>query len=110
MNRNLNIEESLKRSGINPGTRVKCAVLAKYAEQYGRERREATDAFGFWRRRVPLYAAAAFALVVAGLSFVGGQKLSQPEQSAARDAIHVQDSLANAEIERSWHYAPRDVL
>jgi hypothetical protein len=59
---------------------------------------------------VPLYLACVFILVAAGLSFMGGRKLTQPERSAAENTEFVQDSLAAAAINQSWYYAPRDVL
>lgn len=110
MSRKLDIEDLLMRFRSEPSARVKRAVLARYAERYGRGRRGTAGAIGLWRRPVPLYVAAALVLVAAGLSFMGGRTLSRPERIAGSAPIAVQDSLVGKALEQSWHYAPRDVF
>jgi|WetSurMetagenome_2_1015567.scaffolds.fasta_scaffold28788_4 hypothetical protein len=110
MNRKLDIEDMLKRFRKEPDPRVKRAVLARYAERFDREQRATARAERLWRRPVPLYMAAALAIVVAGISFIAGQKHSRPAHTARSESTAVQDSLANAVINQSWHFAPRDVL
>ncbi len=104
------IEDLLMRFRNEPSARVKRAVLARYAERYGRGRHVATGAIRLSRKPVPLYVAAALVVVAAGLSFMGGQRLSRPERIAGSASIAAQDSLAREVLDRSWHYAPRDVL
>jgi len=109
MNTKLNIEELLKRFRSEPGPRVKRAVLSKYAERCGRTR-GAANAAPFWRRSVPLYFAAALIVVIAGLSFVGGQTLSRREGSPKDSSIIVQDTLTDAAPEQQWYCAPSDLF
>ena len=109
MNAKLNIEELLKRFRSDPSPRVKRAVLSKYAERCGRRRR-AADAEQLWRRSVPLYFAATLIVVAAGLSFIGGQKLSRREGSPEDSSIVMQDTLAGTALEQRWNYAPSDVF
>ena len=110
MNRKLDIEDMLKRFRKEPGPLVKHAVLARYAERFGREQRATARVGRLWQRPVPLYMAAALAIVFAGISFIAGQKHSRPMRTARSESTAVQDSLANAVINQSWRVAPRDVL
>jgi hypothetical protein len=109
MNMKLDIENLLKRFRGDPSPRVKRAVLSKYAERHGRMRGTA-DAARFWRKSVPLYFAAGLIVVVAGLSFVGGQTLSRREGSPKDSSITMQDSLTDAAPELQWYYAPSDLF
>ena len=109
MNAKLDIEELLKRFRSEPSPRVKRTVLSRYAERCSRTRGVA-GAAKLWRRPVPLYFAAALIVVAAGLSFVGGQKLSRAERSAKEASAYAQDTLTSAALEQRWQFAPRDVL
>jgi hypothetical protein len=109
MNRKWDIEDLLMRFRITPGARVKRAVLSKYAERHGRAR-GAAGAIAVWRRPVPLYIAAAFVLLAAGLSFIGGQRLSRAERIAGSASIAMQDSLIGEALKQSLQFAPRDVF
>jgi hypothetical protein len=110
MSKKPTIEDLLMRFRNDPSAHVKRAVLARYAERYGRGRHGATGATRLWRKPVPLYVAAALVVVAAGLSFVGGQRFSRPERIAGSAPIAAQDSLVREALDQSWHYAPRDVL
>jgi len=105
----LDIENLLKRFRSEPSPRVKRAVLARYAERRGHAKGAAAAA-PFWRRSVPLYFAAALVVVVAGLSFVGGQTLSRREGRPADSSLAVQDSLLDRALKQQWYCAPSDVL
>jgi hypothetical protein len=109
MNVKLDIEELLKRFRSEPSSRVKRTVLSRYAERCSGAQ-EIAGAAKLWRRPVPLYFAAALIVVAAGLSFVGGQKLSRAERSAKEASAYVQDTLTGAALEQQWQFAPRDVL
>jgi hypothetical protein len=109
MNRKLDIEDLLMRFRIIPGARVKRAVLAKYAERHGRARGGA-GTINLWKRPVPLYLAAALIVLAAGLSFIGGQKLSRSERTAESPSIAMQDSLIRVTLKQSLQFAPRDVF
>ena len=109
MNTKLNIEDMLKRFRIDPAPRVKRAVLSKYSERCGRASRGA-NAVPFWRRSVPLYFAAGLIVVIAGLSFFGGQKLSRREGSLKDSSIAMQDTLPDMAPEQQWYYAPSDIF
>lgn len=109
MNAKLDIEELLKRFRSEPSLRVKRTVLSRYAERCSRARRVA-GATELWRRPVPLYFAAALIVVAAGLSFVGGRKLSRAERSAQEASAYAQDTLTGAAPEQQWQFAPRDVF
>jgi len=103
------IENLLKRFRIEPSPRVKRAVLSKYAESRGRAR-GTPHAAPLWRRSVPLYFAAALIVVVAGLSFVGGQTLSRRQGRLPDASLAVQDSLLDRALEQQWYCAPSDLL
>jgi hypothetical protein len=109
MNRKLDIEDLLMRFRITPGARVKRAVLSRYAEHY-RPARGAAGTMRGWRRPVPLYVAAALVVLAAGLSFIGGQKLSRSERTAESPSIAMQDSLIRVTLKQSLQFAPRDVF
>lgn len=109
MNAKLDIEELLKRFRSEPSPRVKRTVLSRYAGRCGRARRVA-GAAELWRKPVPLYFVAALIVVAAGLSFVGGQKLSRVERSAEESSAYMQDTLSGVAPEQQWQFAPRDVL
>ena len=109
MNRKRDIEDLLMRFRITPGARVKRAVLSKYAERHGRARGEA-GTMSVWRRPVPLYVAAAFVLLAAGVSFIGGQKPSRSERIPESSSIAMQDSLIGEALKQSLQFAPRDVF
>jgi hypothetical protein len=67
-------EELLKEIEFSPGEQVKRAVMNRYAVSYG------TGAPGkkFWQKRIPLYQAAAAAVLLAMLSAFGGGWLFSP--------------------------------
>jgi hypothetical protein len=109
MNTKLNIENLLKRFRSEPSPRVKRAVMSRFAERCGRSR-EAAGAAPFWRRSVPLYFAAVLIVVTAGLSFVGGQKLSGGERISKDSLMVMQDTLTDAAPEQQWYYAPSDIF
>lgn len=109
MNTKLDIENLLKRFRSDPAPRVKRAVLARYAERVGHTR-GAADAAPFWRRPVPLYFTAALVVVTAGLSFVGGQRLSGGAVSHEASLPAAQDTLTEATPEQEWSYAPNDLF
>jgi hypothetical protein len=109
MNAKLDIEELLRRFRSEPNPRVKRTVLSRYAERCSRARGVA-GAAELWRKPVPLYFVAALIVVAAGLSFVGGQKLSRAERSAEEASAYMQDTLTSAALEQRWQFAPRDVL
>jgi hypothetical protein len=109
MNAKLDIEELLKRFRSEPSLRVKRAVLSRYAGRCSRAR-GVVGAAELWRRPVPLYFVTALIVVAAGLSFLGGQKLSRVERSAEEASVYMQDTLSGAAPEEQWQFAPRDVL
>jgi hypothetical protein len=109
MNRKWDIEDLLMHFRIEPGTRVKRAVLSKYMERY-RSARVDTGAREMWRRPVPLYVAAALVIIAAGLSFIGGQKLSRSDRIPESSSIAAQDSLIGEALRQSLRPAPRDVF
>ena len=108
MNRKLDIEDLLMRFRIVPGERVKRAVLARYAERFGcpRGARGTKSVL----RPVPIYVAIALILLAAGLSFVGGQRLSRLELARDSSSAAIQDSLIGASLRQSIQFAPRDVF
>jgi len=72
------LEKTLREFQHQPGERVKRAVMSEFERAVaGRGRRR-----GFWRRPLPLYAAAALFLAVAGLSFWAGQRSVRPGRAA----------------------------
>lgn len=113
MNRKLDVEDLLIGFRITPSARVKRAVLARYAERRGRTRGaagRAVNGAALLKRPVPLYLAAALVVIVAGLSFVGGQKLSRSQRPPESPSIAMQDSLIGAALRQSMQIAPRDVF
>ena len=109
MKRKRDIEDLLMRFRITPGARVKRAVLSRYAERRGGAR-GAAGTMSAWRRPVPLYFAAALVFLAAGLSFIGGQKLSRSERIPESSSIAMQDSLIGEALKQSLQFAPRDVF
>ena len=67
------VEKDLKGFEHRPDDRVKKAVMSAFKREIN-----ATGADGnranFWRRPVPLYAAAVFVIVMMGLSYVAGKR------------------------------------
>lgn len=64
------LEKTLREFQHQPGERVKRAVMSEFERSVGgRGRRRA-----FWSTPLPLYAAAALLIAVAGLSFWAGQR------------------------------------
>jgi hypothetical protein len=109
MNARFDIEALLKRLRTEPSPRVKRAVLSKYAECFGGARQDDRGT-AFWRRPVPLYAAALIAVVAVALSVAGERMLARESRRARESSANVQDSLAAPELEQKWQFAPRDVL
>jgi len=113
MNRKWDVEDLLMQFRIAPSARVKREVLARYAERRGRVRGAAggaVESVALLRRPVPLYLTAALVVIVAGLSFVGGQKLSPSQRAPESSSIAMQDSLIGAALRQSMQSAPRDVF
>ncbi len=76
MNKDIDIEAELRRYRREPGAGVKRSVLSSYADSY-RRGVAAGDRGGFWKRPMPLYAAAAMLVAAIGLSFLAGRYVSR---------------------------------
>ena len=106
MNDRHDIEEQLEGFRHRPGGRVKKAVMDAYADGDAPVR----GTGGFWRRPVPLYAAAAVAIVMVGLSFLAGVQARRPAApaTAVQPADSVDGVVTTQDIE--WSVAERDLL
>jgi anti-sigma-K factor RskA len=99
------IEERLKQFHYDP-TRAKRSVMSAY-EEPSRHR------LGFWRRSVPLYAAAAVLVLMAAVSFVAGQRSASPrEHPPAAERADESGPAAGAvtSVDIEWSVAERDLL
>jgi hypothetical protein len=93
------LEKTLREFQHQPSERVKRAVMSEFERAVGgRERRR-----GFWRRPMPLYAAAVLFLAVAGLSFWAGQ-----HSARAGRAAHTVRPAPTQDVE--WCAAETDLL
>lgn len=106
MNDRHDIEAQLKAFRHRPDDRVKGAVMEAYAAGSATDTRRR----GFWRRPVPLYAAAAVVVVTVGLSFFAGTRVSPPVHpvTAVQPADTVDGVVTSQDIE--WSAAERDIL
>jgi hypothetical protein len=91
------IEEQLKQFRHDPGAQTKERVMSSY-------RRAHAVGAPFWRRPVPLYAAAAFVVVMVGVSFAAGRRVS-----ATAGAGEVSPSVP-VSIDVEWSRAECDLL
>jgi len=91
MSRKIDLEKNLKGLDCGPSGRVKDSVMEAYAAEFGSGGRKA-----LWQRSVPLYKAAAAALIIAVLSGLGGGLIGRAAsvRTAASHAGQNADSLA----------------
>ncbi len=105
-------EEILKKYKNSPGPQVKTAVLGKFIRDAG-NRASNRAPFGFWRRPVPLYSAAAILVVLAGLSFYAGRATSARRSPAnhqgGRENL-LQTNNKPPVYELAWESAAADML
>lgn len=109
MRDDIDIEEALKRFESEPGPEVRRSVLARFSQRSG-GRRPASGAAGFWKKPVPLYAAAVCVVVAVGLSFVAGQRtaaIQKPPETLRQPARTLN---AGSAPELKWEVAPNDLL
>lgn len=110
MRDDIDIEEALKRFENEPGPEVKRSVMARFSQRF-RGRQPAPNAAAFWKKPVPLYAAAAVIVVAVGLSFVAGRKTSGPRFVPAVAPGEPARALnTGVAPEVRWEAAPSDLL
>ena len=103
------IEKGLKGFEHQPHKRVKKTVMSAFRREFA-----TTGAQGspvrFWRRPVPLYVAAAFVVVMMGVSYFAGQRsLASSSQPMAPEHL-IQGNDVAPEGEITWTVAKRDLL
>jgi hypothetical protein len=99
------IEETLKRFDRAPDAETKAEVMSAYRRAF-----EAGARAGFWRRPVPLYAAAAVIVVLVAASFVAGQRTSMSAGARAdRATPGVTDGVVTSQ-DIEWRPAQNDLL
>ena len=109
MKDDMDFEDGLKKFRHDPKPRVKKSVMSAFRREFG-----SADAQGspvrFWRRPVPLYVAAAFVVVMMGLSYFAGKRslVSGGPPIAPEHLIQGNDVTPEGEI--TWTVAKRDLL
>jgi hypothetical protein len=104
MKRDNDIERLLKGYPSAPGPEVKRSVLARFSAVFATGHTP-DHAVVFWKRPIPLYAAAAGVVLALGLSFVAGRWAATPE----RPAYHELNQPAAAPAV-TWEAAVNDLL
>ena len=103
------IEKTLRGYRAEPGDQVKRSVMSRFKNTYGNRRPE-TGPVGIWKKPVPLYLYAATIVVVVGLSFFAGQRMSPPGRQIDAANESSQPELTVEVHEIQWESAPNDVL
>jgi hypothetical protein len=104
MKRDSDIERLLKRYPSDPGPEVKRSVLGRFSRAFAYGRSPGHEV-GFWKRPIPLYAAAAAVILALGLSFFAGRWATAPEMPERVDSIR---PAAAAAV--TWEAAVNDLL
>ena len=104
MKRDNDIERLLKRYPSDPGPEVKRSVLGRFSRAFAIGRPPG-HAVGFWKRPIPLYAAAAGVILALGLSFFAGRWAATPEVSERVDSNRPAAAPAV-----TWEAAVNDLL
>lgn len=101
------VEQQLRTFRHHPHERTKRAVMSAYEKSRGAG---TTRRRAFWRRPVPLYAAAAVALVLVGVSFIVGRQVAAPgaRRAATIESVPADGVATSQDIE--WSVADRDLL
>jgi hypothetical protein len=109
MKDNHDIEDMLKKTDLNPSPRVKDRVLSEFQRTLGSNNARVAK-MRFWKKPIPLYAAAASVIILVGLSFVAGQKTARPESPpTAAQELSQPDEIKTAQ-DITWAVAERDLL
>jgi hypothetical protein len=124
MRDDFDVEDVLRRYKAEPGARVKKEVLSRFAGMRGNEARltEARDtgtretgtarrrAPGWWKRPVPLYAAAAALVIVMGFSFAAGERRARVERQSSMAGDTLQTENTRGAADTKWVAAENDLL
>jgi hypothetical protein len=98
------IEETLKQFKHEPAPKSKQAVMNAYRNAFA-----ARPGIAFWKRPIPLYAAAIIAIVLVGVSFVAGLRSSMGvETRVSAPEENVDGAVTSQDIE--WRPAQNDLL
>lgn len=98
------IEEALREFEHDPAAGVKDAVMAAYGEAY-----RAPARTELWKRPVPLYAAAAVVIFLAGMSFVAGRHVAPADRAGVAPTAEPADGSVTSQV-IEWRPATSDVL
>lgn len=109
MRGDMDIEETLKRFEGHPGPDVKPAIMARFSRRFG-IRRPVPHKTAFWKRSIPIYAAAVVVVAAAGLSFVAGRRTTVAQQAPGAFREPGRALNAGAAPEIMWEAAPNDLL
>jgi hypothetical protein len=103
------LEDLLKRFTIKPGSRVKKAVLSRFAEtfEHGGEPEKKP---GFWMKPIPVYVFLALLIAAAGISFIAGRSVSRPEVDSQFLSGSPEDPGESAGDEVTWVVTPADFI
>jgi hypothetical protein len=99
-------EDVLRRYEADPSAKVKRTVL----DRFGKEHAERTRRPGFWKRPVPLYAAAAALVIVMGFSYTAGERRARAEghPHVTGDTLQTGHTSKTGDVE--WVSAENDLL
>jgi hypothetical protein len=109
MRDDIDIEETLRRFESDPGPEVKRSVLARFSQEFG-SRRPVPHKAAFWKRPVPLYAAATGIIIAMGLSYVAGQQTAATQRPPETLRGPARALNAGEAPELKWEVAPNDLL
>ncbi len=104
MKRDSDIERLLKRYPSDPGPEVKSSVLRRFSRAFATGRPPG-HTVGFWKRPIPLYAAAVGVILALGLSFFAGRWAANPEGPERIDSYR---PVAASTV--TWEAAVNDLL
>jgi len=98
------IEDTLKQFAHEPAPGSKQTVMAAY-----REAQAARPPVPFWKRPIPLYAAAVIVAVLVAASFLAGQRSSTVPENRTSASLENADGVVTSQ-EIQWRPAQNDLL
>ena len=106
MRDDFDVEDTLRRYRTEPSARVKRTVR----DRFGEMRDPGPKHRGFWKRPIPLYAAATALAIVVGLSFAAGRTTSRDGYRTGSSTQPAGQDTLMTSVEIEWVPAENDLL